>query len=150
MASGLEGRNQEIYRRRVVYGWTQERIAQHFKIDQSRVSQIISEMEARGLPDTAAMAREAYEQLQEVMRRQMELTEMLGAPVTSGKDGAVVYDPDTGEVVRDYALRRSTLADVVRTTDAIAKRFGLNAPEKIQTQATVKYEIGGLDSEDLT
>lgn len=147
---GNEARDQDIFRRVKVYGWTQERTAEHFGIAQSRVSQIVTAMEARGLPDAAALRQASYERLMEIQARQLEISLLKGAPVTAGKDGDVVYDPETGAVVRDYGGILKALADAVRTDSELAKRFGLDAATKVETKQTVRYEIAGLDSDDLT
>jgi translation initiation factor 2 alpha subunit (eIF-2alpha) len=143
-------RDQEIYRRVKVYGWTQGRTAQHFGLSQPRVSEIISMMETRGLPDAAALRQASYERLMEIQARQLEISLLKGAPVTAGKDGDVVYDPETNEVVRDYGAILKALADAVRTDSELAKRFGLDAATKVEAKQTVRYEIAGLDSDDLT
>jgi hypothetical protein len=144
-----DARDQEIYRRVKVYGWTQSRVAESYGITQGRVSQIITAMEVRGLPDAAALRQASYERLIEIQARQLEISLLRGAPVTAGKDGDVVIDPETGEVVRDYGGILRALADAVRTDSELAKRFGLDAAAKVETRQTVRYEIAGLDSDDL-
>ena len=148
--AGNEARDQDIYRRVKVYGWTQDRTAEHFGVAQSRVSQIVNMMEARNLPDAAELRRASYENLLEIQRRQLEISLMKGAPVTAGKDGIILRDPDTDEVVRDQAAILKALADAMRTDSELAKRFGLDAAQRVETKQTVRYEIGGLDPDDLT
>lgn len=146
----LDARNQEIYRKVKVYGWTQSKAGEHYGITQQAVSQIVNTMEARGLPDAAALRQASYERLMEIQARQLEISLLKGAPVTAGKDGEVVYDPETNEVVRDYGGILKALADAMRTDSELAKRFGLDAATKVETKQTVRYEIGGLDPDDLT
>lgn len=148
--AGNEGRNQEIFRRVKVYGWTQQRTADEYGITQQTVSEIVLAMEKRNLPDAAELRKASYERLIEIQARQLEISLLKGAPVTAGKDGDVVIDPETGAVVRDYGGILKALADAVRTDSELAKRFGLDAAQKVETKQTVRYEIAGLDSEDLT
>lgn len=147
----LEGRDGEIYSKHLVHRWSQNRIAAHFGLSQQRVSQILAAAteEMRGAAQ-AELIRESQATLAYVKAKYLELIEMTGAPVTSGKDGDIVIDPETQAVVRDYSLRAGALAGLRATDAELAKRLGLNAPEKAQVESTVKYVIEGVDTGNLT
>ncbi len=52
-------------------------------------------------------------------------------------------------IVRDYAGRLRALDMALKADDTMAKRLGLDAASKVESTATVKYEIVGVDPEDL-
>lgn len=147
----LEGRNGRIARAFFVAGKTQREIAEEFDLTQPRVSQIIDEAR-KEMPviDRAEMLRANLEVINYVQQVAQELVEKQGAPVTSGKDGEVVYDPESGDVVRNYDLRLAASNLLVRTADTLAKRLGLDAAQKIESMATVRYEIADVSTDDLT
>lgn len=147
----LVGRNGEVWRKFRIYGWTQERIGRRFNLSQGRVSAIIAEVEKEiGVASYGDLIKDSFETLRELKSRYMDLAEKIPAPVTAGNTGMVLVDPETKEVVRDHALEVQALAGVAKIDDMIAKRFGLNAPEKVQTEATVRYEVVGVQDGDLT
>jgi hypothetical protein len=49
--------------------------------------------------------------------------------VTSGKDGDVVYDPETGEAVRDYGTQLQAALVALRILERIHKVVGVDAPK---------------------
>ncbi len=152
----LEGRNGAIARGYFVAGKTQRELAEEFGLDQTRVSQIISEARAE-IPDIdkAAYLQASLETLQYVQQVAAELIEREGAPVTAGKDGEVVYDPKLKDadgqplVVRDYSGRVLAAQLLLKASEAQAARLGLNAASKIESTATVRYEIAGINDDDL-
>lgn len=157
----LEGRGGEVYRKWAIYRWTQEKIAQEYGISQQRVGQIIAAVRTQ-LPktDRSELIEQSRAFLEDVQSRFLEIAELTPAPVVRGKDGDILYDtvtdPETGEshqvVVRDYSARMKALAEARITDEQIAKRFGLSEPAKtsVDLQATVRYEIAGVDEGDLT
>jgi hypothetical protein len=56
--------------------------------------------------------------------------------VTAGKDGEVVRDPETEEIVRDYGLRLSTVDRLVKLDERLAKLTGADAPQKVEGSLT--------------
>jgi hypothetical protein len=61
----------------------------------------------------------------------------------------VVYDPQSGAVVRDYggrinALRLALAADAERR-----KLMGVDAASKQEISGQIKYEIAGVDLDNL-
>jgi transcriptional regulator with XRE-family HTH domain len=147
----LEGRNGAIARGYFVAGKTQSELAEEFGLDRTRVSQIIAEARAE-IPevDKVEYLQKSLETLQYVQQVAAELIEHEGAPVTAGKDGDVVYDPESGVVVRDYSGRVLAAQLLLKASEAQAKRLGLDAATKIESTATVRYEIAGLNDDDLS
>lgn len=153
----LEGRNGAIARGYFVAGKTQRELAEEHGLTVQRVSQILAEARAE-IPevDKAAYLQASLETLQYVQAVAAELIEREGAPVTAGKDGDVVYDPKLkgpdGQplVVRDYSGRVLAAQLLLKASEAQAARLGLNSATKIESTATVRYEIGGLSDDDLT
>jgi hypothetical protein len=130
---------------------TQEALGEKYGISQERVGQIVRDVR-RTMPEFVQreLLQDSLERNADARRRLLELAEMKGAPVTAGKDGAVVMDPESGAVVRDYALRLKALELMMRADDQLAKRMGLDSPTKVESAATVRYEIGGLNDANLT
>lgn len=148
--AALTDREQRIWHEYAVRRRTQTEIAEQFEITQPRVSQILAEIKAKmPPPDLSAMRAEVLEMLNENYRRATKLIEMEGAPVTSGKDGAVVYDPESNAVVRDYSGRLAAMKLLNDTAAHARKMLGLDAAEKIELGGTVRYELVGVDPEDL-
>lgn len=147
----LDEREAEVYRLRVVNRLTQTQIAERLGITQQRVSQIEAEARAKLPPlDLEEMRRESLELHYETQRRALALADMIGAPVTAGKDGELVLDPTSGEYVRDYSLRLAAL-DTARKADIeIRKLHGLDAATKIEQSGSVRYELVGVDPTALT
>ncbi len=148
----LEGRNGEIWHHYAVKRWTQERIAEKYGISVQRVSQIIAdERERLGPIDREEMIRKSAELYAANIAKLQELVELEGAPVTAGKDGDLVIDPVTGKHVRDYSARMAAIKLINDTDAQVRKLFGLDAATKVESTATVRHEIVGVNpEEDLT
>lgn len=143
MDTRVEGRNREIFHLHV-HGWTQYALADKFGMSQQRISQIIREIrELIGPVDVDARRQAMLERLDASRRRMLELAEMNGAPVTAGKDGSVVYDPESGGVVRDYGLRINATRTVLAVDDREAKLLGLDAPAKADLTVHGEAEAAG-------
>ena len=146
----LEGRDGEIYR-----GWltgtTQGKLGEKFGISQERVSDIVTRVQREmPAPDRAVLISEHLEQLRLVRERAFELVEMAGVPVFVGKDGTMAYD-EHGEPVRDYSLRLRALDTAMKAMNTEAVRLGLDAAQKVESTATVRFQLEGIDvAADLT
>lgn len=161
---GLEGRNGEIWRQVMIYGWTEERCAQEHGITQQRVSQIISAVRKELRPYVAEeLIQQSMEFLRKTQEKAWEIAEMAGAPVAVGKDGNVLYEPcgcaqyvEFGRcdhpraVVRDYSGRLNALRLAHDIDKSVRKLHGLDAPEKREMSGNVRYEIVGVSDDDLT
>ena len=149
--AALEGRHGRVYQLYAVQRWTQEAIAEELGISQQRVSQIVARVRELLPPvDLEEHRQHAIELHLDVIKRAYEMAGMKGAPVTAGKDGTVVYDPESGDVVRDYALRGTALNLVIKAEAELRKLLGLDAATKVETSGTVRYEMVGVDPADLT
>ena len=128
----LDGRNGEIWQR-YIRGETQSAIAERYGISQQRVSQIIREV-ADSIPQQTR---------EEVVTRELDLlwrlrTEILdeiydapGIPVTAGRDGTLVVDPETGQVVRDYSGRIAAAQMSIRISETIRRMLGIDAAQRV-------------------
>lgn len=137
----LEGRNGEIARRYFLHGHTQQAIADDLGISQSRVSQLLGEVKdelAGTKPET--VKEEITARLGQLRQTLAELVEMDGAPVTAGKDGDVVTDPETHAVVRDYSLRVNAARELRALDERLAKLYGADEPAKTKTDVTIHGE----------
>lgn len=127
----LEGRTGQIWKMTVM-GKTQEAIAEHFGIDQSRVSQIIAEVRASIPPlDKEALIQREVEFLETIRERAQELAEMDLPPAFSQK-GEMLVDRQ-GNPVLDAAGRVSALKLHLDIQARLAKMVGLEAPTKVDT-----------------
>lgn len=142
---GLSEREAEIYRLTVINRLTQDQIAARIGISQQRVGQILADARAKlPPPDLNAIRNEALELHLDVIRRAYALVEMNGAPVTAGKDGAVVLDPETGTVVRDYSGVMAALSLALKADEQRRKLLGLDAAARQEITGSVRYEVVGL------
>jgi hypothetical protein len=135
--SRLATRRAEAYRLHC-QGWTQEKIAQHQGIDQTTVSTDLAKHRSTIPPEDLAKVRQDHIRQLAMLRESMyELSQMDGAPVTSGKEGLVVYDPTTGAVVRDYSLRIAAVKETRFLIEREAKQLGVDASAKVELSGEV-------------
>jgi hypothetical protein len=92
----------------------------------------------RAIPQEALddVRRKHLEELAAMTSGMWELFHKKGAPVTSGKDGDVVYDPEDNEIVRDYALRLSATDKILKIQERAAKLLGLDSAVKVDVAVT--------------
>ena len=149
--AALEGREGTVYHLSAVERWTQSQIGEHLGLSQQRVSQILADAREKiEPPDLLAMRERSLRLHEDVIKRAYEMAKMNGAPVTAGKDGRVVTDPEDQSVVRDYALRIQALKLAADADRNISKLLGLDAASKTEVTGTVKFEIVGVEPGDLT
>lgn len=142
-------RNSEIWRD-YVCGSSQVAIAQKYGISQQRVSQIVQAMrDALGVESRQERSAREVAFLDEVRREAMEIAHGKAAPLVAGKDGDVVRDPETQEVVRDHSGRLAAMSLAVQTSAHIRRALGLDAPVRTEITGGVRHEIVGVDPEDL-
>lgn len=155
----LDGRNGEVWERVAIYGWNYEKAADHFGVSLQRIAQIVADVRANlGPIMTEELVQHSKETILDLKARALEVAEKAkrGAPVAVGKDGSTQYetlDDGTEVAVRDYGGYLKALETVAKLDEQLARRFGINAPEKkeITLTGTVRYEISGVDPEaDLT
>jgi hypothetical protein len=63
--------------------------------------------------------------------------------------GEIVRDPETGEAIVDDAPVLAANDRLVKIGERRAKLLGIDAPERIVSDATVRYEIVGVDTDGL-
>ncbi len=128
-------------------GWTQPQIAARFGLDPSTVSDDFKAYRD-ALPQTPReeMIQRHHDTLASITKRLEEIAAMPAPPVTAGKDGLPVYDPETRQVVRDYAGQATALAQIRATLAQEAKLAGLNAADKVDVSGSVTVN-GPVDQE---
>jgi DNA-binding CsgD family transcriptional regulator len=150
-AEGLTEREAEIYRLTVVNRLTQSAIGARLGVSQQVISVQLAAARAKlPTPDLETIRSEALALHEDVIRRSLELAELAGAPVTSGKDGDVVLDPEDGAVVRDYSGRINALRLALAADAERRKLMGVDAASKQEISGQIKYEIAGVDPSALT
>ena len=164
----LEGRNGDIWSR-FVSGWTQERIAQKYEISQQRVSTIINTIRAE-IPEeerqhvrTAVIERLdiAVSEAFDIMRTPHYVVSNAGKIVhdiveyaTDG-DGNFLLDehgnPKAAKLAKliDDTPRLQAAQAIVKIDAERRKLLGLDQPAKVEHSGGVKYEVVGVDLEDL-
>lgn len=137
-------RNEEIYRR-YCKGETQPALGRAFGLSQPQISLIIKNIrEAAGPVDLEARRAAMLAQLDEGRRLAWELAAMEGAPVTAGKDGRVVVDPETKQPVRDYGGRVNALKLMTTLMERETRLLGLDAP--VRADLTVHGEMDAANA----
>jgi hypothetical protein len=130
-----------------VRGKTQQQIADQFSLDHSTVSDDLRIHAESMTPQSRETAVKRHEEtIAWAVDQLRELALLDGAPVTAGKDGQVVYDPESGAVVRDYAGRFTAIRELRGYLDREAKLLGLNAADKVEVSGAVTVE-GSVDAE---
>lgn len=143
----LEGRDGEIVYDWSVRGMSQPAIAEKHGLTQARISQILSAARKETNSITVEEERTALRQRINAYRATLaDLVDMNGAPVTAGKDGAIVRDPEDDSVVRDYGTRVAALGQMVRLDERLAKLMGLDEPAKVKTDVTVTGAVEAASS----
>lgn len=128
-------------------GWTQPQIAKHFGIDPSTVSDDFKAYRD-AMPQTTReqMIDRHHDTLASITKRLEEIAAMPAPPVTAGAQGLPVYDPETRQVVRDYAGIATALREIRATLAQEAKLAGLNAADKVEVSGKVEIQ-GSVDAE---
>ena len=149
-AARYEGRNGQVWRLYTVYRQNQEQIADDLGISQQRVSEIIREVRANiPAPDLDEMRQQSLGLYAELTERALEIADLAAAPVAVGKDGSIFYD-ENGEVVRDYTGKLRAIETAAKMDAETRKLMGLDAAGKLEIQGSVRYELVGIDPEDLS
>lgn len=112
-------------------GASQSALAREHGVSQQRISAIIAGIRAT-LPERSKeeLVERSAAFLDWARAQALTLWEMEGAPVTAGKDGDVVYDPETMKIVRDHSGRLAGLRTAVDIEARAAKLLGLDAANR--------------------
>lgn len=128
----LEGRNGDIWRW-YVRGMTQEALAEKYEISQAQVSRIIAQVRESIPPEDKDKVRQEHLELARSMREELaKLVEMRPAPVTAGKDGDIVRDPETNDPVWDHSGRMAAMDRLRAWIERESKLLGVDAPTKTE------------------
>lgn len=130
--SRLTERDWSIWRK-WTRGKSQTDLAREYGIGQQRVSQIVQRVR-ESIPQ---------ETRDDLVRRELAmwndlraeiLEEIYGAaptPVTAGKDGAPVVDPETGRFVRDHSGRLAGAKMALNISESLRRMVGADAAQKV-------------------
>lgn len=139
-------RNAEIWRR-FCAGERQAAIAKSYGISQQTVSEICQRKRiALGPIDRDKKRQELASQLDYLRAQMAELVEREPAPMYRGAEP--VRDDD-GNVVEDHSGRIAATDALLRVQARAAKLLGLDAPDKVETAATVRYVVDNVDLDEL-
>jgi len=139
-----------VYEAVMIYRRNQYDIAGELGVSQQRVSQLLAQARSKMPRSDAAELRQSVLDLHEhLIRKALSLAEMRPAPVTVGKDGDVLLDPEDGKVVRDHSLSIAAHHLLLKTLAEVRKMEGLDAATRVDVQAQVRYVIEGVDVEAL-
>lgn len=139
----LEGRNGVIWRD-YCGGKTQEALAAEHGLSRGRVSQIIRQVRD-SIPEEVREeeVQRSLEMLRELRAGALEVWRMAAAPVTAGKDGDLLYDPEhagpdgkSPALVRDHTGRLRALETAVKVDQRISQLLGLDAAQKLDHRIT--------------
>lgn len=147
----LTEREAEVWERYTGRQQRMTKIAEELGISIQRVSQLVAACRVKMPPvDRTEMRRRLIDLKEDVIERALSLAALEGAPVTAGKDGDVVYDPESNAVVRDYSFRVQAYKLALEASRELRRLEGLDAATKTETSATVRYVLEGVNTEDLT
>lgn len=127
----LAGRNGEIWRKHV-RGRTEEHLAAEYNLTQQRISQIIAEVRDSIPEQTRAQVVQAELDLLLRLRDEvLELWDAKAVPVTVGKDGDILRDPETQEVVRDHSGRLAGVKMALNISESLRRMVGADSASKV-------------------
>jgi hypothetical protein len=143
-------------------GRSQAKLAREFNRSQQAISQAIARHRATITDETRdEIIKREVALLTTIRDEVLELWRTTnGVPVTAGKDGKYVIDPDTHEVARDHTGRIAALRAADMYTDRLARIVGTYAATRIDlgkaedeatNQAAAEASVylhGGTDGDD--
>ena len=133
----IEDRDLEIWRR-YVRGERQIELARAYNLSQQAISAALGRVRD-AIPTHTR---------EEIIAREVDFLEATraeilslwvdtnGAPVTAGKDGDIVRDPETGDVVRDHTGRLNAARMALAYSERMAKLLGLDAAVRVDLGAS--------------
>lgn len=126
----LAGRNGLIWAH-YVRGTTQEALAERFGLSQQRVSQIIEDVRT-SIPQIIReqVIQAELDLLMGLRAEILEIWDAEPAPLM-GRDGEVVCNPESGEIVRDHSGRLAAAKMAVNVSESLRRMLGLDAAQKV-------------------
>jgi hypothetical protein len=149
-----ETRNQMVWRR-YCCGESQQTIADSLHISQARVSQIIGAVRV-ALPKRSReeIRQEFAEQLHGLRAEAQKIVDASPGPAYRGDSPIFMPDkdgmPDPTRPVWDHSGRLHAMAEVRKLQERAAKLLGVDEPTKLETDATVRYVVEGVNPEALS
>lgn len=132
MSARYSERDLEMWEKHV-RGRTQTQLAREYGITQAEVSRRLKVVrESFGTETRDALLQREYQHLERTRSEILELWDAPPAPVTVGKDGTVLIDPISGEVVRDHGGRLAAVEVARKYTERMHKLLGLDAAVKVE------------------
>jgi hypothetical protein len=115
-----------------ISGRPQARIAEDAGVDQSTVSRALDRIRAL-IPeeDREDMVKRSLAMLTDLQAGALEIWRGTAAPLTAGKDGDYVLDPETGVHVRDHSGRLQALQAALKVNESVRRLLGLDAATKL-------------------
>lgn len=143
-----ETRNQEMWRR-YCNGETQQAIADRFGLTQGRVSAILTAIRATVPRRTREQWRQEFaDQLDRLRATCQEIADARPAPAYRGE--TPLRDPETDEPVWDHGGRLAAVDRVLKIQERTSRLLGVDEPAKIESDATVRYVVEGVNPEALS
>jgi hypothetical protein len=133
----------------VAQGWTRKKIGEHYGISAASVTEVVQRERSKHPIDKQDAIATQVEILDGLIEAAMEIVHMRPAPVTAGKDGDVVRDPEDQAVVRDFSARMSAMATVKSLQERKAKLLGLDSAVKTELTGGITYRIESIDPADI-
>lgn len=131
-------------------GYTQKAIGERFGINDRAVSAIIQRERIKmHAYDRDELIQREIAFLDDLRTRAIEIANQPGTPVTAGKDGNLVIDPDTGTVVRSKTEQIAAMREARGTSQDMRRLCGLDQPVKTETTGQIRYEILGVSPDEL-
>lgn len=148
MTQEMTERNDEIMRM-VAQGKTRRTIAEHFGMGMSTVSEIVTRERAKHPVDKPSEIEAQVAILDDLVEQAAAVARLRAAPVTAGKDGFIVMDPEDHTVVRDHSGRLTAMSTVKALLERKAKLLGLDSATKTEMLGSVTYTIEGVNPDDI-
>ena len=145
-------RDDKIWRLYSAGNTNMDKLGQQFGITRAAVSNIIAKQRAKYRWHAAEKREELAAQLDRLRAEMSALVDAEPAPMFRGTEPVVDRD-ERGEIVKRYEDHSGRVAAAKALVDIQArqaKMLGLDAPDQLQTEATVKYTVEGIDVGDLT
>jgi len=146
-------RDREIFRMYVRHK-TQQRIADELDMSQRSVSEAIKRARSEIPVETKQEQRaQMATLLDEFVAELVELVERDPIPAYSNGRPIVIEAGQDGEadvVAMDYSTRIRAMEVAKAMIESKRKMFGLDEPTKTSVDSTVRFEVVGIDTKELT
>lgn len=129
-ADRTAARDQEIFTK-YLFGHTQVELAEEYGLAQSAISRIINKLrESVTLPTREDLVKRSVARLDALLKKAWAVAEAEHLAVSHGR---VIYDPRTGEPMKDHAPLLQAIDRIVRLEERVAKLLGLDAADRLES-----------------